>query len=1020
MLKAEFFHFSLTMLSSLLISEPTSNWSYKAEGNANVVFSYVGNASALVGKVLKVRKLNIKTRSRLSPEYQLLPHDPWDFAENIMSPLLGESYSSVGERVYVPRQFLRKLNDFLKETPHRSFSRKEQDIDTMFPYVIIMEDRTLLTKAHVRNTSKKGKEVISFGVEIKPKCGNLPYTDEVALYKREQQYYSNAESGIYQQIESFCTTVVNYSCSDIGYDEVHYRCRFCMQQVQKSLRHRQEVQDFYDCVGDDPTPISADTSPSNTTPDNHSDYSPRSTSSPCSSVCSSECTMCDFTSLDIHFPPPESLSRYCPLDLFSLDYGRMLKAVSGLFLTPQNNFRVFLNHHKGTSGSVKKAARGSYFSTIKTQSKGLHASVKELYGEDRAVGSAIGCVIGSADVQHGASDLLDPVLAKLAQLPLFKSLQRLEKLHCMHLDQYQDHHQHHPHHPHHSHQHETACLLGWLQIDAGECTAKIPYPHTEAVFAKHPPTVTDADGVTTALPHPWFSTLSGPHTDADAHTHTHTRSVPSELIALLFLITNVLRSTPILPRIRAVQALDRGLLGGIGSGGPQEAAAAVEKIASIMQTALPSLEKQPLSLSDHTSFLEIEALLSCLLHAKDACSYIAAELAATTADDATTAVTTAATAATTPMECGNPSCDEDVDTGLPCLGAVPNQYRKTNLHFVKVLVESLRQWRRRVSAVNSSPVGGDSPLFAQAECDLSPDWLEDLQAELEKHCSDDEIQTLQTMAMSLVSFMISATAKDCSILIALEGTSSSSSLAPTTVTTTAADTAADTAASMSYRQEKGDVANPGGTVESLTSPKHGSPPSKEGKSQTRPPITVSASTSTPSLEHRHPAHEGKHPPSDHSDFTFSNNTNSHTNHADQPHRSENRNSDNAYSDPESCTITFIPNFNIFPTNFPGANQHCARVSIANQSVSSQKMDSVCSPPHIASNESTCLSRLFPESLYDSFIALSLTSVHFHFSLGVVDLDPKPLHRIPKYKVQDEVIRSLWISAVKHWTSNSEP
>lgn len=363
-----------------------------------------------------------------------------------------------------------------------------------------------------------------------------------------------------------------------------------------------------------------------------------------------------------------------------------------------------------------------------------------------------------------------------------------------------------------------------------------------------------------------------------------------------------------------------------------------------MQSIIPSFSRQPLSLSDHISFLEIEAVLSYILHSKEASFDVAGEFSN---EESQTECSFRLTCSSSRY---NPNSDAESTTRTRRLESTPAFERISNESFARVLMDSLRQWRRRLGSVCNSPVAGSSPRSPLKECDLPPNWLEKLQKKLEKHCSKDEIQNLQIIALSLISFMISATAKDCSILIALEGTS----------------TAPNREASQIYQSGVPDKPS--------VSSRHRSPPTSAKRPQTLRPLGAYSSCD----EQQSPRHEEKHDLS------------------------------------ESCTISFVPSL----TSFPNPIISDAQLSIANSSPS-PKPNTVL-PSQFAPIEAACLSSRFAESSCNHIRALCSSSVDFQFSIGVVDLDPKPLHRIPKYKAQDDTIRSLWANAVKQWTANSEP
>ncbi len=55
------------------------------------------------------------------------------------------------------------------------------------------------------------------------------------------------------------------------------------------------------------------------------------------------CTRCLKQEAKLHEGEIESISKYCPLDLFSGDLGRMKRALFDLYENPHNRFKIFLN-----------------------------------------------------------------------------------------------------------------------------------------------------------------------------------------------------------------------------------------------------------------------------------------------------------------------------------------------------------------------------------------------------------------------------------------------------------------------------------------------------------------------------------------------------------------------------------------------------------------------------------------------------------------------------------------------------
>ena len=196
-----------------------SDWAYKAEGNLNVVFSYVGRGPHYVGYVLRARKYaaavpqhdtspsvagsvsgDDTASAEARPRATLFPMSPVEYARQVIAPLLGE-FVVPTTPCEVPVTFIQALQLQLDHCSARPDARRAGRLDTTERVVVLMPD----TSTPPQCLLPEDTVVTTFGVELKPKWGCVP------------------QPGF-------------PSPSFVNDDPRSYMCRFCMFQVGRDCR----------------------------------------------------------------------------------------------------------------------------------------------------------------------------------------------------------------------------------------------------------------------------------------------------------------------------------------------------------------------------------------------------------------------------------------------------------------------------------------------------------------------------------------------------------------------------------------------------------------------------------------------------------------------------------------------------------------------------------------------------------------------------------------------------------------
>ncbi|XP_028680114.1 inositol-pentakisphosphate 2-kinase isoform X1 [Erpetoichthys calabaricus] len=152
-----------------------NEWKYHGEGNKSLVVSHLQRSQ--VFRFLKYPASDTENLCKTARNAFIHVQKIVDFSKNVMKPLLGENYVHHGVVVQLPLEFVQSV--CLKVQQERPESRCDKMMDTFSGYALCLPNLTKLPAFHFSEKQS------SLCIEIKPKCGFLPFSRHVS---RETKY----------------------------------------------------------------------------------------------------------------------------------------------------------------------------------------------------------------------------------------------------------------------------------------------------------------------------------------------------------------------------------------------------------------------------------------------------------------------------------------------------------------------------------------------------------------------------------------------------------------------------------------------------------------------------------------------------------------------------------------------------------------------------------------------------------------------------------------------------------------
>ncbi len=200
-----------------LIQSELLYWQYKAEGRLNLVCTYTGTNTGLIGKVIRIQK-DVKGHHKTSCDHGLFPMESIEFVNASIKPILTESYLGNFVSYKVSQVFLDSL--FTQIYNLRPESRRVEstgfNVDNV---VVLMDDFTKLYPSMFLGIMGDGVSK-TFSFEIKPKSSVVVCNKNGINYDRftVQQIVKNTNSH-YKPSELFSRDISKIRSAIVGLTE---------------------------------------------------------------------------------------------------------------------------------------------------------------------------------------------------------------------------------------------------------------------------------------------------------------------------------------------------------------------------------------------------------------------------------------------------------------------------------------------------------------------------------------------------------------------------------------------------------------------------------------------------------------------------------------------------------------------------------------------------------------------------------------------------------------------------------
>ncbi|KAM9700764.1 inositol-pentakisphosphate 2-kinase isoform 3-T4 [Dama dama] len=212
-----------------------NEWRYHGEGNKSLVVAHAQRCVVL--RFLKFPPNRKKTSEEIFQHLQNIV----DFGKNVMKEFLGENYVHCGEVVQLPLDFVKQL--CLKIQCERPESRCDKDLDTFSGYALCLPNLARL------QTYRFAEHRPILCVEIKPKCGFIPFPSDVTheLKQKVCRYcmhqHLKVATGKWKQISKYCPLDL-YSGNK---QRMYFALKSLLQEAQNNLKIFKNGELIYGC-----------------------------------------------------------------------------------------------------------------------------------------------------------------------------------------------------------------------------------------------------------------------------------------------------------------------------------------------------------------------------------------------------------------------------------------------------------------------------------------------------------------------------------------------------------------------------------------------------------------------------------------------------------------------------------------------------------------------------------------------------------------------------------------------------